>query len=437
METQIDNQSVKKVESLLEFLGLGKDNAFGLHESSRKIVYHQKNFSAFLEGRDEDVTPICVEIVPSILCNFNCPSCTYRQNGSKECARKNMSGNSDKGLMNSKTFDSVVSGLKNLSVKSVIVTGGGEPSMNPNYLEFMRTLKNAGLEFALYSNAARLSQDINSILELNPKFVRLSLNSGDASTHARMYGVQNMFEEVVENIAMFGRAKKYFPKCQTTLGIGFIMGLRNSSDNQLKEIAKTLEQIAIKSEERIDYAAFRPEVTYFTNNSSANRPEICTKQNDFGMFSNLPYAIDEKIKIPMAKSNMKILIGKDGFEHLSKPYKDGRNIAAPWSISINYDGQPHLASEGNGNPAYSISNHVGESLEDSWKGERKRYVAEKMASDPSTPSHIPLFPHYKLMTTNALLLGIRDKFGRFTPDEVSKFYSRIDLSKLPEHVNFI
>lgn len=436
MVSQINEAVNEKIDRLIKFLGFGKNHIFGAHESSRKIVYHQKNFSAFLEGRDRDILPICVELVPSINCNFNCPSCTYTQNGSKRLAIiSNRKG--ETGLMDYETFRFVSSGLRALEVKSVIITGGGEPSMNPLYLSFMKELKSSGFYVGLYSNAGGLDEDIRAILEAEPAFVRLSLNSGDAATHFKMYGVRNMFERVIKNIINIGKSKTTLPNCRTTLGIGFILGQRNSCDEQLDSIARTLEYIVNESCGGISYAAFRPEVQYFTENSSTGTPEVCKQQPNQHIFIGMSDKIEERIKKRLEKTGLKVLIAKDGFEQLSLPYKDGRNIAAPWSISINYDGQPYFISEGNGNPDYRISSDRYESLEISWKSQRRREVEEKITSSPSTPGHFSLLPHYKLLTTNNLLLAIRESFGVLTHEEVKHFYSKLDLTKSPEHVNFI
>lgn len=422
------------VDNLIEFLGLKKEHVFGLHEASKKIVYHKENFCAFLEGRDEDITPVCVELVPSILCNFNCPSCTYRQNGSKYFAKNNLVNG---GIMSEATFDSVAFDLARLHVKSVIITGGGEPSMNPNYLSYIQRLKQGHFDVGLYSNAGLIGEDIESILETEPRFIRLSMNAGDAKTHRTMYGTKNMFETVVNNVIAAGKIKSNMPSCETTLGLGFIMGARNSSDAQLDSIAKTLQLIADKSTGGINYVAFRPEVQYFVTNLITKKYEVCESQPNLESFRNMYERLEEKVKKPLDGSGMKILITKVGFEQLSEPYKDGKNLAAPWSISLNYDGMPHLLSEANGNPDYCFASRKDERLYDSWHGKKKKDMFHNLASDPKEPNHMPPLANYKLATTSTLFNKIRETFGILSKSQVQDFYRDLDLSKPVEHVNFI
>jgi organic radical activating enzyme len=423
-----------KITKLTKILGLDKENTFGLHEASKKIIYHKDNFSAFLEGRDEDIKPVCVEIVPSILCNFNCPSCTYRQNGSKHFATKNLVNS---GLMSEKTFDSITSDLKRLNVKSAIITGGGEPSMNPNYINFIKKLKHNNFDVGLYSNAGLIANDMKELLEQKLSFIRLSLNSGDVKTHRLMYGVKDMFQTVVDNVIRAGKLKSEMPQCKTTLGLGFIMGSRNSSDAQLDGIAQTLEIIAKESKGGISYAAFRPEVQYFSTNPITKQIEICKSQPNPECFKQMYERLEEKIKKPLQGSGMNILITKAGFDQLANPYEDEQNLAAPFSISINYDGMPHLLSETNGNPEYCFASSKDERLYDSWNGQKKKEMFSNLASQPLEKNHIPTLGNYKLATTSALLREIRDSIGILSINQVEEFYNTIDLSKSIEHVNFI
>jgi len=422
------------VEKLINFLGLKNEHVFGLHEASRKIVYHKENFSAFLEGRDEDITPVCVELVPSILCNFNCPSCTYRQNGSKYFAKEHLVNG---GIMSEPTFDSIASDLARLNVKSVIITGGGEPSMNPNYLNFMKKLKQGHFDLGLYSNAGLIGKDIESILETRPRFIRLSMNAGDAKTHRTMYRTKDMFQKVVHNVINAGKIKSNMSNCETTLGVGFIMGSRNSSDSQLDSIAQTLKILASESNGGINYAAFRPEVQYFTTNLKTKKFEVCKDQPNLESFKNMFERLEERVKKPLEGSGMKILITKVGFEQLSQLYKDGKNLAAPWSISLNYDGLPHLLSEANGNPDYCFASRKDERLYDSWHSLKKKQMFANLASSPSDSNHIPILANYKLTTTSNLLKEIRETFGILTKNQVENFYRYLDLSRPIEHVNFI
>ena len=63
----------------------------------------------------------------------------------------------------------------------------------------MKKLKQEHFDVGLYSNAGLIENDLEEILKINPRFIRLSLNAGDPKTHQIMYGTKNMFEKVVNN----------------------------------------------------------------------------------------------------------------------------------------------------------------------------------------------------------------------------------------------
>jgi len=425
---------ITKVQELMKILDM-KENVFGNHDSSQKMIYHVDNFRAFLEKRYDDVKPVCVEVVPSIKCNFSCPSCTYRQNGSKS---EPVTGeNGSKGFMSKSTFERIIDGLIDLGTRSVIITGGGEPTLNPLYLDFIRQAKKS-FDVGLYTNCSLIENDISSLIGSNLNFVRMSMNAGDADTHRIMYGVEGKFDAVKNNAIAMGkrRIEVYGKNKGPTLGLGFILGPRNSSDEQLENIAKTLIEMYNLSEGGLDYAAIRPEVQYFTQNPDTGVLEIAKQQPNAEMFQDLYERLERIVKEPVKKEGLQILLNKDGFEQLSKPYHDQRNIAAPWSISFDYDGISHSASEANGNPRYSLTDDPVENLVNVWNSARKKDVMAKMASDISDPNHMPIFPNYKLQNMNEKLIEIQ-RLGQFSKEEIDLFYSKIDLSNPPAHVNFI
>ncbi len=428
----LSKTSEAKVQKLIDITNSGRVSSFGFHESAGKFVYHRQNFSAFLEGRDFDIVPVTAEVVPSILCNFRCFFCTYSQNGNKDAFKMQQSRKN--GLMSPEIFNKVISSLKELGTRSVIVTGGGEPSVNPEYINYMKHLRSVGLDFGLYSNGYAIANDILEILWTNPTFIRLSLNAGDNDTHKTIHRVENGFQRVVNNIINVGKAKKMLGNNnQTTVGVGFIMGTVNSSDRQLDAIAETLLRIANEAEGGIDYATFRPMVQYFDKDENG-QPVICVRQPDQEFFAGLPARIRERI-VSRLQGKMNITVAEDGFQHLTQPYQDGKNIASPWSISVNYDGSSYMASEGNGNNTYRFSSQPRNIVKD-WHGEKKIDIQSRLASFPEEQNHIKMFPHYKFLIVNMFLQKIREACGIFSPEEVNRFYE-LFVAKPPRHVNFI
>ncbi|MBN1376807.1 radical SAM protein [Candidatus Woesearchaeota archaeon] len=414
---------IKKTDKLYSILGLNRsNNSYNMYDPSKKALFHKENFSSFLKGNYFDVQPVCVEIVPSLDCNFNCPKCTYVQNKSKE---------KDKGkkrLMSQEVFDSIIGGLKGSYIKSLIFTGGGEPLKNPLYLEFMKQAKESGFEIGLYTNGALFKEgDFEKLLEIKPVFIRVSLNAGTSITHGLIYGYNGknpiIFNNIKRNIVDLGRTKTKL-NVPTNIGIGYIINEKNYEE--LDEISDVLLQLYEDSEGGIDYVAFRPEVYYFDDDLN-----VVTEQPNSEIFAEIPDLLEDKIANKVESSGMRVLINKEGFNNLSLPYQNIPNISHPWSASFDYDGRMYITSEHNGMEGFCIGDIKNTSLKDVWYGNKRKELMMKMDSgEIKTP------PYFKLKSLNNLLLNIRD-LGIFSEKEANEFYKSIDIDNKPPHVNFI
>jgi len=412
----------EKINQLYSIMGLDKSNNYAMYDPSKKALFHKENFSSFLQGKYLDVQPVCVEIVPSLDCNFRCSKCTYLQNQSKEKDKEK------KRLMSQDVFDSILEGLKSSYVKTIIFTGGGEPVKNPLYLEFMKQATDEGFEIGFYTNGALLKEkDIEQLLEMEPVFIRVSLNSGTARTHGIMCGyngeTSHIFDKITGDIVKLGKAKKELG-VSTTTGIGYIMGEKNHKE--LDEISTLLLRLYEESNGGIDYVAFRPEVHYFDDNMN-----VVTKQPNAEIFAKISDQLEDKIASIVRPSGMRVLINRKGFESLSQPYQNTPNIANPWSASFDYDGRFYITSEHNGMEGFCIGDIKHTSLKDIWEGNTRKELMRKMDS-----GEIKTLQNFKLKTLNDLLFMIRG-LGVFSKEEVKEFYKNINLNNIPLHVNFI
>ncbi len=360
--------------------------------------------------------------MPSLDCNLNCKNCTYKQNKSKQ---------KDKGkkrLMSMEVYNLIIESLKGLDVKSIIFTGGGEPVMNPLWLEFMRRAKNEGFDIGLYTNGSLLKKrDIKQLLEINPTFIRVSLNAGTPKTHSDMCGYSQkeskIFKRITENIITLGKTKKRLND-STTIGIGYIMSEKNHKE--LDKISDLLINMQKEAGEGIDYVAFGPEVYYFDKNL-----DVVTKQPNAKIFAGILKRLEKIVRKKFNPNKMAVLINEEGFKQLSQPYKNITNIANPWSTSFDYDGRVYITSERNGMKGFSIGNIKLATLKEIWNVNKRKELMKKMES-----GKIKALQNYKLKSLNELLHKIKN-LGTFSMKEIKEFYENIDLNSKPPHFNFI
>lgn len=90
-----------------------------------KLMRHKELFS-YLKG--EKISPINIEISPCGICNATCPWCFYKNNHSKKILDKDV-------------LLKFINDAQTLGVKAITWTGGGEPSLHPNFKDIVKSVK--------------------------------------------------------------------------------------------------------------------------------------------------------------------------------------------------------------------------------------------------------------------------------------------------------
>lgn len=84
--------------------------------------------------------PILVEVLPTNTCNAKCSFCFYRGTHSREMIKR-------------EAMLKILSGIAEFGVKAVNWSGGGEPSLHPDFMEFTQRAHELGLGQGLFTNA--------------------------------------------------------------------------------------------------------------------------------------------------------------------------------------------------------------------------------------------------------------------------------------------
>jgi len=199
--------------------------------TSDKIFSHLNRLKKWRDG--EEVYPITVEIHPTDLCNNKCHYCEYR----KETAS-----------IDRKQFITVLKRLRHIGVKGVILSGGGEPLLNPEAGYFLQMIRKNGFDAALITNLNVYNNDLfRSILETT-EWCRISLDACTGRTYKKIRGVDR-FDRAVDNIRRLVRLKERM-RSRTTIGIQMVVCKEN-----MREIAGIIK---LSSTLRVDYIHIRP-----------------------------------------------------------------------------------------------------------------------------------------------------------------------------------
>jgi MoaA/NifB/PqqE/SkfB family radical SAM enzyme len=173
-----------------------------MYNVGSKILAHLERVDDLVEGHY--VTPISCEIDTSNYCQNNCTWCIYK---------KYLRGNRthlDFGL-----YIRVIDQLEKMGCKSITFTGGGEPTMNPEFREMVKQAYYRGFEIGLITNGIKLGelQDILSMF----KFVRVSVDAANREDYQKVKRCNaKTFDIVCQNIMNAARTKT------TTIGISMV-----------------------------------------------------------------------------------------------------------------------------------------------------------------------------------------------------------------------
>lgn len=208
--------------------------------SNLKIFRHHEKMDALLKGKI--TPPIYVRVKPTNRCNHKCYYCSYAD-------KKDLNLRTDvnrKDTIPWNRLKGVLNDFGDIGVKAVTFSGGGEPIVYPNIADAMRlTLKNK-IDLSIITNGQNLCGENAEILT-NAKWVRISMDSCDATNYSKIRGIpKKSFYKVSDNIKKFSKIKD--KKCE--LGINFVINLENA--DSVYKMAKYVKELGVN---HIKYAA--------------------------------------------------------------------------------------------------------------------------------------------------------------------------------------
>ena len=193
--------------------------------SASKVLWHPKKINSFLDRKVS--APIYVRIKPTNNCNHSCFYCLYNPDfsGIHTNIRRQ-----DK-IPNNKMME-ILSDFKDIGVKAVTYSGGGEPLIYPFIEETMRKTLDYKIDLSIITNGQKLSRERAEILS-QAHWVRISTDSCDAKTFFNIRGrPESWFYGLIDNIKQFAKIKN--KSC--VLGINFPVNEKNK--NKVFEAAK-------------------------------------------------------------------------------------------------------------------------------------------------------------------------------------------------------
>lgn len=200
-----------------------------------KIVHHQDKINEMRSGNQP--VPLQVQLIISDLCNHNCSFCAYRMEnytsnqlfGEKDAETGMINNNPNRMIPYSKCME-ILNDCKDMGVKAIQYTGGGEPTVHPKHKELFQKTIDLGLDLALVTNGTRMLDGVPEILAQG-SWVRFSMDAATKETYSAIREVPiHYFDKAIENIKKVVAAKKKNPNSRLIIGVGFVVTKENHKE---------------------------------------------------------------------------------------------------------------------------------------------------------------------------------------------------------------
>lgn len=192
-----------------------------------KLAHHTDKMQQMREG--EQPIPLQVQMIISDLCNHNCSFCSYRMDGytsnqhfgEVDPITQVVNNNPNRMISREKSLE-ILQDCKDLGVKAIQFTGGGEPTVHPHHPEIFKKTIDLGLDLALVTNGTLLRPGVAETLSQG-KWVRYSIDSNTEESYSSIRSVpKNFLGRTIKNIQKVVEQKEK-DQSDLVIGVGFVV----------------------------------------------------------------------------------------------------------------------------------------------------------------------------------------------------------------------
>ncbi len=320
--------------------------AFDYGIDSHKLIYHIERVYKWWKG--EDIYPIYIEAAPAGGCNQRCIFCGLDYTGHRP------------SFIDFRCWERFTQEAKEKGVKSILLSGEGEPLLNKDIDKFVESAYQNGLDVAIATNGVLFTSPLCEKCLPYLTWLRISLDAGSPDVYSLVHRVDKKeFNTVVHNVATavkYKRANNY----QVTIGIQFLL---------LKENYEDVEKATVLAKEiGVDYFSVKP---YSKHPLSINNAGT---EIDYSKWIGL----EEKL-VKYNSSLFKVIFRKNAMMRRlrEKPYQ--RCLGLPFWAYINSYGEVYPCSTFLGLKEYCMGNIHQESFSQIWEGEKRKRIMKRIA----------------------------------------------------------
>lgn len=270
----------------------------GIYHELKSVWLWARNGLQWPEG------PSQVHWVLSDLCNQSCKFCTYRWDGYSsnelfvgDSERAKYGHNNPVRWVNTDRALRLIDEFKRTGILGVQLTGGGEPSIHPDFEKILRKTLHSGMKVSLVSNGYRWR---NELFDLLPglTWLRVSVDAGTKETYCNIRQTpENAWNKVWTNIerAAFNIKNRH---SDCAFGIGFTATPDNWREIQLGvKLAKEHGVSNIRISAMFSPDGAKPfELIYERIRHEINTAKLKYQSNDFNVYDNFGSRLEDLIQ---------------------------------------------------------------------------------------------------------------------------------------------
>lgn len=251
-------------------------------------------------------SPISINLDLTTACNFSCPFCVDSKliNAGKSLTLEEVQ----------KTIDT----LHSHGLLSVILIGGGEPTLHKDFEEIVRYLKSRRLQIGIATNGSRLEKIQAVAGELEEKdWIRISIDAAGEETFKDLHlpKTQVTLKRILE------KAKKVKEKNPViSLGYSFVIVWKGVEINGKKlspNIHEVVRSVKLAKEFSFDYVSFKPCLIRLNESQRETLLKDVDKTREKEIIDEISVHLDEakrlagnQVKI-LESSNLKAMLSQE------------------------------------------------------------------------------------------------------------------------------
>ncbi len=276
-------------------------------------------------------SPISINLDLTSACNFSCPFCV------------------DSKLINagkSLTFEEVqktIDTLHSHGLLSVILIGGGEPTLHKDFGEIVRTIKSKQLQIGIVTNGSRLEKIEAVVEELQEKdWIRISIDAGGEGVFQKLH----LPKTQVTLARILEKAKKLKKKNPAvSLGYSFVIvweGVEINGKRLHPNMDEMVRSMELAREFSFDYISFKPCLVRFNESQRETLLKNVGKTKEEEIIDQIKGRLEEakrvagdQVKI-LESSNLKAMLNQETDQIKKQPKRCHlqffRTVVTPFGI---------------------------------------------------------------------------------------------------------